>query len=215
MELVRKPHQCPDCRKLTQKVHDYRLQKIQHTQVFGRNTLLFYRKRRYICEDRQCRKRFYEDNSVVERYQRQSIEYNQALSIELIHGKNFKDVADRFMTSPTTVMRRFDQISSSKLKEATELPKVIAIDEYKGDTGGEKYQTIIADPIERRPIEILKDRKKETLKEYLRQHGDKVEVVVMDMSQSFKAAVDQALGGPIIVADRFHFVAIFIGHSKR
>lgn len=27
----------------------------------------------------------------------------------------------------------------------------------------------------------------------------------MDMSQSFKAAVDQALGRPIIVADRFHF----------
>ncbi|WP_344318305.1 transposase family protein, partial [Streptomyces javensis] len=41
VELVRKPHQCPDCRKLTQKVHDYRLQKIQHTEVFGRNTLLF------------------------------------------------------------------------------------------------------------------------------------------------------------------------------
>jgi transposase len=28
----------------------------------------------------------------------------------------------------------------------------------------------------------------------------------MDMSQSFKPAVQQALGKPIIVADRFHFV---------
>lgn len=28
----------------------------------------------------------------------------------------------------------------------------------------------------------------------------------MDMSDSFKAAVDQALGRPIVVADRFHFV---------
>lgn len=205
VELERKPHQCPNCRKFTEKVHDYRLQKIQHTQAFGRNSLLFYRKRRYICGDRECRKRFYEDNSVVERYQRQSVEFNQALSIELIHGKNFKDVADRFMVSSTTVMRRFDDISSTKLKEATDLPRVIAIDEYKGDAGGEKYQTIIADPVQRRPLEILKDRKKQTLVDYLKQYGDKVEMVVMDMSQSFKAAVNDALGGPIIIADRFHF----------
>lgn len=33
-----------------------------------------------------------------------------------------------------------------------------------------------------------------------------MEYVVMDMSPSFKAAVQQALGKPIIIADRFHFV---------
>ncbi len=151
------------------------------------------------------KKRFYEKNKLVERYQRQSIEYKQALAIEVIHGKNFKDVADRFDTSPNTVMRRFDEISASKLKEVEQLPEVIAIDEYKGDAGGEKYQTIIADPIERRPLDILKDRKKETLKNYLRKHGQHVKVVVMDMSPSFKAAVDEALGKPVVVADRFHF----------
>ena len=108
---------------------------------------------------------------MVERYQRQSIEYKQALAIEVIHGKSFKDVADRFNTSPTTVMRRLDEISASKFKAVEQLPEVIAIDEYKGDAGGEKYQTIIADPIERMPLDILKDRKKETLKNYLRKYG--------------------------------------------
>lgn len=105
---------------------------------------------------------------MVERYQRQSIEYKQALAIEVIHGKSFKDVADRFNTSPTTVMRRLDEISASKFKAVEQLPEVIAIDEYKGDAGGEKYQTIIADPIERMPLDILKDRKKETLKKLLK-----------------------------------------------
>jgi len=37
------------------------------------------------------------------------------------------------------------------------------------------------------------------------EHGEQVKMVVMDMSHSFKAAVDQALGNPIIIADRFHF----------
>src|SRR5690606_14244205 len=53
--------------------------------------------------------------------------------------------------------------------------------------------------------DILKDRKKDTLKNYLRKHGQHVKVVVMDMSPSFKAAVDEALGKPVVVADRFHF----------
>ncbi|MDY7044871.1 MAG: transposase [Bacillota bacterium] len=39
----------------------------------------------------------------------------------------------------------------------------------------------------------------------MKEHGQRVEVVVMDTSPSFKAAVDQALGKPIVVADRFHF----------
>lgn len=202
IEVERQPHTCPACHQLTDKVHDYRTQKIQHTKMFSRETIIFYRKRRYVC---LCGQRFYEENGLVERYQRQSIELKQTLSLELIHGKNFKDVAARFNTSPTTVMRRFDQIGEHYLKETKELPHVIAIDEYKGDTDGETYQTIIADPIQRRPLEILKDRKKETVKSYLQEHGRKVEVVVMDMSPSFKAAVDQALGRPIVVADRFHF----------
>ena len=104
---------------------NYRSQKIQHTKISSRNTVIFYRKRRYICG---CGKRFYERNPFVERYQRQSNEFKKALGVELIHGKNFKDVAARFNTSPTTAMRRFDEIGTQFLKETQEPPADIAID---------------------------------------------------------------------------------------
>lgn len=204
VEMERKPHRCPNenCAHMTEKVHDYRSQKVQHLKIFARSATIFYRKRRYVCD---CGKRFYEENPLVDRYQRQSRDFKKALALELIHGKNFKDVALRFNTSSTTVMRRFDEVEATHLQETKELPRIIAIDEYKGDTNRETYQTIIADPVARKPLEILPDRRKETVKEYLRKYGGKVEVVVMDMSHSFKAAVDQALGRPIVVADRFHF----------
>src|SRR5699024_5289512 len=202
MELERYPHRCPSCNKMTDRIHDYRIQKNQHTNIFSRETLLFYRKRRYVCG--YCHKRFYEDNTLVDRYQRQSQELKQSIAIELIHGKSFKGVAERFHTS-STVMRRFDAVNSEMLSETKQLPKVIAIDEYKGDAGGEKYQTIIADPVDRKPLEILPDRRKSTVKAYLQKHGRQVKMVVMDMSLSFKAAVDQALESPIVIADRFHF----------
>ena len=70
--------------------------------------------------------------------------------------------------------------------EVTELPRVIAIDEYKGDTQAGKYQLIIADGETREPIDILPNRRKKTIEHYLRRYGGKVEVVIMDMSPSFK-----------------------------
>lgn len=53
---------------------------------------------------------------MVDRYQRQTKEYKQSLAIELIHAKSFKDVVAGFNTSPTTVMTRFDEISSGMLE---------------------------------------------------------------------------------------------------
>ncbi|WP_336825733.1 transposase, partial [Sporosarcina sp. USHLN248] len=54
-------------------------------------------------------------------------------------------------------------------------------------------------------LDILPNRRKETIKDYLHKYGADVELVVMDMNPSFKAAVKKALGRPVIVADRFHF----------
>lgn len=202
IECRRKPHICPNCGIQTKQIHDYRVQKIQHLKLFERQCVLFYRKRRYGC---LCGKRFYEVNTVVQRYQRHSIEWNKALHLRVVKGKTFKETAMLFFTSSTTVMRRFDVLAKNELQEVKELPRVIAIDEYKGDTDKGKYQLIIADGETHQPIDILPNRSKKTIEQYLRKKGSKVEVVSMDMSYSFKSAIEKVLDKPVIVADRFHF----------
>lgn len=202
VEMAVKVHKCPSCGERTKKIHDYRIQKIKHLKWFERLTYLFYKKRRYACS---CGKRFAEDNPFVHRYQRLSIEWNQAVSVRIVQAKTFKETAQQFGVSVSTVMRRFDRLAVKEMTEVQELPRVIAIDEYKGDTKEGKYQLIIADGETKEPIDILPNRKKKTIKDYLQKHGTNVEVVIMDMSPSFKAAVRKALGKPVIVADRFHF----------
>jgi transposase len=202
LEFPRRRHRCPLCNGHTNRIHDYRLQKVKHLKLFERITYLFYRKRRYVCS---CGKRFAEDNRLVDRYQRHSREWNQALGLRVIRGKNFKDTASLFHTSQTTAIRRFDRIAAPTLNEVKELPRVIAIDEYKGDTNAGKYQVIIADGETRTPLDILPDRSVKTVKEYLRQKGGNVDLVIMDMSHTFASAVRKALNDPIIIADRFHF----------
>lgn len=202
VEMERKIHVCPQCGEKTDRVHDYRPQKIKHLKWFERMTQIWYRRRRYACK---CGKRFSEENHIVTRYKRTSIEWNQAVAIRSIQGKTFKDVAHTFGTSPTTIVRRFDEAATTQIKQVEALPSVIAIDEYKGDTNEGKYQLIVADAITKKPLDILPNRSNKTIKRYLQKYGHNVKVVVMDMSHSFKSAVQSALGKPVIIADRFHF----------
>ena len=190
VEMPLTPHICPRCGEKTGKVHDYRIQSVRHLKMAERPTILQYRKRRYAC---QCGKRFAEQNPFVDRYQRFSKEWNQQVQIRAIKAKTFKEIAAQYHTSVSTIIRRFDAVVPSSMKGKSALPEVIAIDEFKGNTGKEKYQLIIANAETREPIDILPNRRKDTIKDYLRQYGAKVKVVVMDMSQAFKAAVQQAL----------------------
>lgn len=202
-EMPLKTHTCPQCGNETNRVHDYRITKIKHLKMAERMTILFYRKRRYVCI---CGKRFAEKSPVVERYQRFTKEWNQMAQIRAVKAKSFTEIANQYGTSVSTIVRRFDRIIPKTLEEKQSLPSAIAIDEFKGNAGNEKFQLIIADAITKKPIEILPDRKMETIEAFLKEHGEKVQMVVMDMSQSFKAAVRKALARPIIIADRFHFV---------
>ena len=201
ISLPKKEHTCPACGQKTSKVHDYRMQKIKHLKWFERFTILFYKRRRYACT---CGKRFSENTSFVDRYQRFSKEWNQVVQIRSVKAKTFKEAAEILGTSSTTVIRRFKQLVKT-LPSGVQLPRAIAIDEYKADTDAGKYQLIIADAETHAPIDILPNRRKETIKQYLQENGANVEIVVMDMNPSFKAAVNKALNRPVIVADRFHY----------
>ena len=201
ISLPRKEHTCPACGRKTSKVHDYRMQKIKHLKWFERLTILFYKRRRYACT---CGKRFSENTTFIDRYQRFSKEWNQVVRMRSVKAKTFKEVAEVLGTSPTTVIRRFKQLVAT-LPSCVQLPRAIAIDEYKADTDAGKYQLIIADVETHEPIDILPNRRKETIKQYLQENGANVEIVVMDMNPSFKAAVKKALNRPVIVADRFHY----------
>ena len=47
LEMLRKEHPCPRCGERTNKIHDYREQKIRDLPAFGEKTFLHLRKRRH------------------------------------------------------------------------------------------------------------------------------------------------------------------------
>ena len=64
--LKRKPHTCPHCQTLTDKVHDYRISVIKDLPLMGKRSFLHYRKRRYHCPT--CGKHFYESFSLLPKH---------------------------------------------------------------------------------------------------------------------------------------------------
>jgi len=200
--MPRKIHRCPCCNNSTDKIHDYRIQKIKDISSFGSRTILYLRKRRYVCPS--CKKRFYEKIPFLPRYHRitSRLIANILDSFRTVHS--IKDVAKTANVSSTTATRIFDHIKYSNKS----LPRVISMDEFRGNAGGEKFQCIITDPEHKKVLDILPNRKAEDLYGYFLKYKDRhnVKYIVMDMSGPYRYLAKTVFPKAQIIADKYHVV---------
>ena len=196
-----KTQKCPKCKARTRKVHAYFNQTVESIGGLHKPLTLHIKKRRYKCKS--CQATFMEKLGFIKRYQRCLSVLPQTALIAA--GKaSFAHASMQYNISSQRLIRQFDRMT---IKTPKVLPEVLAIDEFKGDAGGEKFQTVIVDADNRKVIDVLPDRKKETIISYLRScDTGQVRAVVMDLSRGFKEAVRAVLGNPIIIADRFHYM---------
>ena len=104
IEQPRKMCICPRCGKSTNKIHDYRYQKVKELPAFEKNVVLLLRKRRYICS---CGKRFAEPNAFLAKYQRMTQRAIMSLLEKLSDSRSYTAVAREFHISTSTVIRFF------------------------------------------------------------------------------------------------------------
>ena len=200
IELPRRNHACPSCGTETDRIHDYRMQKIRDISSFGKNVYLHLRKRRYICSD--CGKRFYEKNNFLPRYHRMTSRKNARIIEDFRDTVSASYIAKKHNISTTTALRYFNLVNYT----CKELPEVLSIDEFKGNAGGEKYQTILTDARNRKIIDILPNRKKADMIRYFRRFKNRKQVkyVVIDMNPHFREVAEICFPKATIVIDRYH-----------
>ena len=200
IELPRRMHVCPCCGTETDQIHDYRMQRIKDIASFGKNVYLHLRKRRYVCGS--CGKRFYEKNNFLPRYHRMTNRKNARIIEDFRDTVSASYIAKKHNISVSTALRYFNLVSYSCKK----LPEVLSIDEFKGNADGEKYQTILTDPKNRKIMEILPNRKESDLIRYFRQFENRKEVkyFIMDMNPHFREVAEICFPKATIVIDRYH-----------
>lgn len=200
IELKRKECTCPVCGKLTSQIHDYRYQMVKDLSAFGKKVVLMLRKRRYTCS---CGKRFAEPNSFLSRYQRMTKRTIMSIIENLSTERSYSSVATDYDVSANTVIRYFKQIQYPK---PSQLPEVIGIDEFKGNSSGEKYHGILTDIKERRVIDILKTRKVVELYDYFKKYDRKgVKYFVSDMYKPYAEIAEAYFPDATYVIDKYHW----------
>jgi len=202
MKMKRKAHKCPRCGRITEKIHDYREQRIKDISSFGSYTFIHLRKRRYVCPS--CNKRFYEEIPFLPRYHRVTSRLIAFIINSFREVVSVKHLARLANVSPTTAARIFDHIKYSNKT----LPRVLSIDEFRGNADGEKFQCILTDPENRKVLDILPNRKSEDLYRYFSQFKDRnnVKYVVIDMSGPYRSLVKTVFPRAQIIADKYHVV---------
>jgi len=204
MSLEQQYQECPHCKEAVYQIHDYKERQVKCPPYGNNNLLIHYRKRRYRCNS--CQKRFAERNTLVRPYQRMSDELMAYILERLKSNHTVKSIAREANVSPATVNRLFSYIADPPKR----LPRVLSIDEFKGNAGGEKFQAILTDPIHHRVFDILPGRQNHHLTSYFhqfpREERQKVEAVVMDMTKYYRETAQVFFPNAKIIADPFHFV---------
>ncbi len=205
IEMQRKEHECVCCGCKTNSIHDYRSQKIKDIQAFGSEVVLVLRKRRYCCTE--CGKRFIEKIDFLPKYYRMTSRLIEYIIDKLHMVTSFTDVAKDTNLSVSTVIRIFDHVSYSVPKK---LPKSVAIDEFKGNTGGEKYNCILTDPQNHIVLDILPTRYKYSLIGYLKgfdkNEREKVNYFISDMWSTYQDLATTWLPNSTKVIDKYHWI---------
>ena len=211
LRMQQRLHRCPACGSLTSKVHDYRTQLVRDVSVSGYETILHLRKRRHVCPN--CGKRFDERIDFLPRYRQFTNRVNLQIYEQLKKCRSIKDIAEDNNMSPPTAAKIINEINFKTRK----LPEVLAIDEFRGNAEGERFQCILADPKNRKVVEILPNRRHEMIRHYLGRFPNKRDVrfVVMDMTGGYRKLMKELFPWATIIVDKYHYVRQIIYALER
>src|SRR6266851_1883416 len=204
---------CPHCQRMCAKQHDRRLRRKRDVPLRGHRVVLVLYKRRFNCFG--CRRTFTEPDSACGRYRRTTVRLRQEIG-EQACSRPIAHVAAAFEVGPRFVEGCLEAVAATKLAqrgrtldESAPLPTpcYLGVDEF-ARRKGHRYDTILCDLEGRHVLEVSPGRTKEEVNRLLERltDCDAVQAVSMDMSTTFREAVQLCLPRACIVADHFHVI---------
>lgn len=210
---TKKGEACPHCGVMCVKQHDVRPRRKRDVPLRGHMVEVVLHKRRFWCL--HCRKAFTESDTACGRRRRTTARLREELG-QQASTRPIAQVARHYHVGPRFVQACLEVVASLqlakrglRLEEGAPLPtpRYLGIDEF-ARRKGQCYDTILCDLEERHVLEVSAGRKKDEVTKVLERLDkcDAVEAVSMDMSRSFREAVQLCLPRARIVVDHFHVI---------
>lgn len=207
VESKNKKDKCPLCHEYTSSIHDkLKPIEIKYLKVIEQETKVNIIKKRFICH--KCNKKFTEQLDLNEKGKTISNKLEQKVLKDLLnYNLSIKYIADINNISSYTVRNILLTAMSEYPDHVRNLPRVISFDEFKADTSEGKYAFIINDPIHRKALDILPERKKEYLIQYFTYCNNRhsVEYVISDMYEPYLLVQQIMFPNAKYVVDKFHY----------
>ena len=198
---------CPQCRcEAALRKAEPRKEGVRHLNCFEHKTLLFFDAQEMECKS--CGRMF----NRVPAFMGHAVFMTEPVvedMVEKAKGTSVKQVGEWYEQSDSTVHDIYYQVLGERDEKRVLVPvKHLGIDEISLTKGHGNFVLLLYDLSRHEVIDVLPDRKKETLEEYLRSHRNTVfanlEAVCMDMWKPYKLAVTAVFPGVNIVVDKFH-----------
>lgn len=198
---------CPKCEMSKTKLVESKPKNYRDLNILDRSCWIEIDQKRLECC--YCFHTFMETLPFARSYRHYTNRFENKV-YECCQETNASYTGAQFKLSDHTVSDIYEKHAIKKQEELKlENPvKKIGIDEIAMHKGHQDFILIITDLSNNRVLDVLKDRKKETLEAYLdglsQSFKRGIEVVAIDLWNPFRSAIEKYLPKACIVADRFH-----------
>ena len=216
LEVLDTPRSCPYCAGSSLRSKGRYQRRVRHLDCFGHPSELMIGCRRYRCVG--CARSFVQPLPGIRPGRRSTEPWRQAIYARHHDGIPAAALGKSDGLGPATVSRIYAQFTERKAKERLSLdcPQVLGIDEHTLHKG-QRFATTFCDLKRHRVFDLSPGRSETELAAYLRTlHGrEKVRVVCIDLSHTYRAMIRRWFPNAAIVADRFHAVRLAGLHLMR
>ena len=203
---------CPRCGGREVRSKDRYERVVRHESWGQRKVVLHVEGRKYRC--RACGGYFRQRFRGILPGRRASEAFRREVVADHADGISQSRLAQRTGIGTATIERWYQEFLGRKVSEMKNnpLPRVLGIDEhfFSRRYG---YATTLVDLEKHRVYDVVRGRSFWSLSKYLRRlpGRDRVQVVCLDLSPSYRSIVERLFPQAKIVADRFHVIRL-VGH---
>jgi transposase len=203
------PQECPRCQGAQHRIKDRFERVVRHENWGTRRVYLHLQIRKLRC--RACSRTFHERFPGLLSRRRYTEPFRRQIVGAHREGVSQKSLGDQEDLGHATIERWSHELLEVKSRELDlTCPRILGIDEHHFLHG--RYSTTLCNLESHRIFDMVPGRSREALKGYFELLPGRlqVEMVCMDLSNTYRALAREYLPRAQIVADRFHVVRLVI-----
>lgn len=200
---------CGHCQSKQVRKKSAYTREVHHELIGHRKTILRFKAYKLYCH--ACKRCGNQQLPGINKHQRSTWRAQAAVFHEHSRGGSQKDLSERYKKGKATIERWYQRHYEEQHRELINkpCPTVLGIDEHFFSKK-EGFATTFCDLKNHKIYDVVKGRSEGDLKDYLERlpGKERVKVVCMDLSSTYRSIIKKHFPNALIVADRFHVVRL-------